>query len=67
MEQLYDYIIDNYTLSAEAKRMLDNILIWADERYADDETLEDNGVHFLWEILSSSIGIEEREIRENWG
>ena len=66
MENFYNYVIENYTLSGEAKRILANIVIWADDRYADGDNLTHEGIHFIDFMLSDSIGMESNEISENW-
>lgn len=66
MENFYEYVIENYTLSGEAKRILDNIVVWADDHYADGDNLTHEGIHFIDFMLSDSIGMEINEISENW-
>jgi hypothetical protein len=66
MENFYDYVIENYTLSEEAKRILDNIVIWAGDHYIDGDNLTYEGIHFIDFMLSDSIGMEINEISENW-
>ena len=52
-----EYIIQNFTISGEAGRLLDNIL-----RYV--ETLpKDNREHALMQLLDGTIGLTEEEIR----
>lgn len=67
MENLYIYITENYTLSAEAKRMLDNILEWAFDWYCDmDGMLTDQGVDFIERIVADNIGMDRSEIKMFW-
>ena len=68
MEKLYNYIVYNYTLSSEAKRMLDSIVEWAFDWYSDmDGKLTDQGIDFIERIVADNIGMERKEIEENWG
>ena len=62
MERFYNYVIENYTLSAEAKRMLDNICRWAFDNCGNIA----DAYEFLDDMLSSAIGITKQEIYENW-
>lgn len=66
MEHFYEYLVDNYTLSGEAKRILANMVIWANDNYSDNDNLSDEGINFIDFILSDSIGMERQEIIENW-
>lgn len=66
MEHFYEYLVDNYTLSSEAKRILDNMVIWANDNYSDNDNLSDEGINFIDFMLSDSIGMERKEIIENW-
>lgn len=66
MENFFEYTVNNYTLSAEAKRMLDSIVLWTGDHYEDHGTLTQEGIHFLKAIVADSIGMERAEIIENW-
>ena len=66
MSNLYQYILDNFTLSGEASRMLDNICQYAADNFENDGRLTYEGVDFLDGILSDAIGIDKDEIAENW-
>ena len=68
MEDFYFYLVNNYTLSGEAKRIVDNILQYvADNFENEDGTLEEAGINLIDNILSSSIGLTKEEINTNWG
>ena len=68
MEKLYNYVVCNYTLSSEAKRMLYSIVEWAFDWYCDmDGKLTDQGISFIERIVADNIGMERKEIEENWG
>ena len=65
---LQEYIEEEYSLSLEARRIVGCIIEWASDHYENkDGSLTEEGVHFLYEVLYYSIGIEEEEIREHWG
>ena len=67
MENFYNYTIENYTLSGEAQRILDGVVIWAGEHYEDkDGTLTDEGVHFIESVVADNIGMDRQEIIDNW-
>ena len=62
MEHFYNYVVENYSLSGEAARMLDNIVIYANEHFNYKEDI----VAFIDNILDATIGIEKQEIIDNW-
>lgn len=62
MEHFYDYVLENYSLSGEAARMLDNIVIYANEHF----NYKNDIVQFIDNIVASLIGMEKQEIIDNW-
>lgn len=67
MENFYNYVIENFTLSPEAKRILDSLVIWISDHYEESGVLNDEGIHFIENIIADNIGMEKSEIIENWG
>jgi hypothetical protein len=58
-KEFLNYINENFDISGEAGRLINNILDYADNH------LEQNEVYpFLCEILDGTIGLSDREIRE---
>lgn len=58
VEEFMNYLWENFNISAEARRLIHNILRYA-ERIEDAETQYD----FLCATLNGTIGLSEREIR----
>lgn len=67
MKKFYQYVIDCFTLSDEAKRMLDSIAYYAFVNFSDCGHLTEEGTDFLMEIVGDNIGMDRAEIIENWG
>lgn len=59
-EEFMDYIRDNYDVSAEALRIIDNILWYAATMLSSEEERFD----FLNLMFDGTIGLSEREIRK---
>ena len=59
-EEFCGYIIENFDVSAEFCRLLNNVLIFIEERYQDNE----EQYKVLNELLNGTIGLSEREIRK---
>lgn len=66
MENFYNYTIENYTLSGEAKRMLDSLVIYVFDNFTNDGELLQAGIELLRDIVADNIGMDESEIIENW-
>ena len=65
---LLTYIKENYTISPEAGRIIDNLIDYAKHQpeYIDDEGhFTDEGIDFLWYMLDA-IGMDRDEIADNW-
>ncbi|MBQ3543495.1 MAG: hypothetical protein IJA34_00660 [Lachnospiraceae bacterium] len=59
IEEFYDYIIDNFNVSREAAKLIDNICSYAIEHQFQGEDL----FSFLNKMLDSTIGLDEKKIR----
>ena len=58
LEEFYEYILENFTLSDEAKRLVKNILDYAANRFWGDDLY-----HFVCEMFDNTIGLSDAEIR----
>lgn len=58
-EEFYGYILDNFTLSAEAQRIISNILTYVELNAPDN----DEAHKLLSFFLDGTIGITDEEIR----
>ena len=58
LEEFYEYILENFTLSDEAKRLVKNILDYAAGCFTSDDLY-----HFLTDMLENTIGLSDAEIR----
>lgn len=56
--EFMDYLVENYSISGEAYRLIGNILDYA-ERFCGDEQY-----HVLCDLLDGTIGLSDREIRK---
>ena len=54
-----DYIRENFDISGEADRLIDNILFFVEGRYQD----ENEQYNVLCELLDGTIGLEDNEIK----
>lgn len=54
-----DYIRENFDISGEADRLIDNILLFVEGRYQD----ENEQYNVLCELLDGTIGLEDNEIK----
>lgn len=66
MENFYNYTIENYTLSGEAKRMLDSLVLYVFDNFTNDGELLQAGIELLRDVVADNIGMDESEIIENW-
>lgn len=65
---LLTYIQENFTISLEAFRIIDNLIDYTKHQpeYIDDEgNLTDEGAEFLWYMLDT-IGMDKEEIIDHW-
>ena len=62
-EEFFEYILENFTIDNDGKRMIRNIIDWLWEQSMDKE----DTVNSLLELLNG-IGIEKEEIERfiNW-
>ncbi len=66
MENFYNYTIENYTLSGEAKRMLNSLVIYVFDNFTNEGELLQAGIELLRVVIADNIGMDEKEIIENW-
>lgn len=66
MENFYNYTIENYTLSGEAKRMLDSLVLYVFDNFTNDGELLQAGIELLRDVVADNIGMDESEIIDNW-
>jgi len=66
MENFYNYTIENYTLSSEAKRMLDSLVLYVFDNFTVDGELLQAGIELLETVVADNIGMDRSEIIENW-
>lgn len=59
-EEFYQYILDNFIISGECARMLDNILAFVESHYPE----ENEQYNALCELLDGTIGLSDNEIRK---
>jgi len=59
-QQFLDYIAENYSISGEAFRLIDNILLFVETHY------DTEGIQYvvLSELLSGTIGLTDAEIKK---
>lgn len=66
MENFYNYTIENFTLSSEAKRMLDSLVLYVFDNFTDNGELTQDGVELLESVVADNIGMDRSEIIDNW-
>ena len=59
-EQFYQYILDNFSISGEATRLINNILHFVEENYTD----ENEQYRALCDLLDGTIGLSDAEIKK---
>ena len=59
-EQFYQYILDNFSISGEAGRLINNILHFVEENYTE----ENEQYMALCDLLDGTIGLSDAEIRK---
>lgn len=58
--QFYNYIIENYDISSEARRLINNILYFVEENYTE----ENEQYRILCDLLSGTIGLTDNELKK---
>lgn len=59
-EEFYNYILENFNISGEAARLIDNILQFVEENYME----ENEQYKALSDLLDGTIGLSDIEIRK---
>lgn len=59
-EQFYQYILDNFSISGEARRLINNILHFVEENYTE----ENKQYRVLCDLLDGTIGLSDMEIKK---
>ena len=59
-EQFYQYILDNFSISGEAGRLINNILHFVEENYTE----ENEQYRVLCDLLDWTIGLSDAEIKK---
>ena len=58
-KEFYQYLVDNFSLSGEAQRLIDNIL-----RYVELQSAPSDEQHQMIGFLLDGIGLSEDEVRK---
>lgn len=59
-EEFFEYIVENFNISGEAGRLIENILYFVKENYPD----KNEQYNVLCSLLDGTIGLTDEEIRE---
>lgn len=59
-EEFLEYVMNNFNISGEAGRLIENILYFVKENYLD----ENEQYYVLRSLLDGTIGLTDEEIRE---
>lgn len=59
-DQFYNYIVENFTVSGEAERLIDNILQFVESRC----TAQSEQYNALCSLLDGTIGLKDNEIKK---
>lgn len=59
-EQFYNYLLENFTISGEAGRLIDNILQFVESHYPE----ENEQYNALCSLLDGTIGLTDNEIKK---
>ena len=59
-EQFYQYILDNFSISGEAGRLIHNILYFVENNYTE----ENEQYRVLCDLLDGTIGLSDAEIKK---
>lgn len=58
-EEFLDYIRENFDINGETFRLINNVLLFVESRYVD----ENEQYNVLCELLDGTIGLEDSEIK----
>lgn len=58
LDEFFEYILENFSISGEAGRLIRNILDYAENNFFGDDLY-----HFLTDMLDGAIGLSDAEIR----
>ena len=58
MEDAFEWLLTNFNIDGTAGRIIHNILEYADNMYGDEQ------YNFLSEMLDSTIGLSDNEIKK---
>lgn len=58
-DEFYQYILDNFTLSGEAARLVNNIL-----QYVEMQGVSENEQYYMLSFLLDGIGLSDSEIKK---
>lgn len=59
-EEFYEYIMENFNVSGEYSRLLNNVLLFVESHYPE----ENEQYNVLCELLDGTIGLTDNEIRK---
>ena len=59
-EEFYEYIMENFNVSGDCGRLLNNVLLFVESHYPE----ENEQYNALCELLDGTIGLSDREIRK---
>lgn len=59
-EQFFNYILENFNISSETKRLIDNILRYVEETYTE----ECEQYNALCNLLDGTIGLTDGELKQ---
>lgn len=59
-EEFYNYVMDNFNISGEAARLIDNILSYVEENFPD----KNEQYIQLCALLDGTIGLSDSEIKQ---
>lgn len=59
-EEFYAYILENFNVSGEYCRLLNNVLLFVESHYPE----ENEQYNVLCELLDGTIGLTDNEIRK---
>jgi len=59
-EEFYEYIMENYNVSGDYSRLLNNVLLFVESHYPE----ENEQYNVLCELVNGTIGLSDREIRK---
>lgn len=59
-DEFYNYILENFNISGEAQRLIDNILQFVESHYSN----ENEQYNVLCSLLDGTIGLTDNEIKK---